>query len=113
MAYAKAYELSKNKLYLNIAERTANYILNEMTSSNGGFFSAQDADSEGVEGKYYLFEPNEITNVLGKEEAQAFCKYYDITEKGNFEGKSIPNDTKHNLFACRRTGSIFYRKTSK
>ncbi len=96
MAYAKAYELSHNKLYLNIAERTANYVLNEMTSPNGGFYSAQDADSEGVEGKYYLFEPDEIKNILGNEEAQAFCKYYDITERGNFEGKNIPNLLKTN-----------------
>lgn len=91
MAYAKAFELSHNKLYLDIAERTANYILNEMTAPDGGFYSAQDADSEGVEGKYYLFEPSEIINVLGQEDGQKFCKDYDITEKGNFEGKSIPN----------------------
>lgn len=91
LAYAKAYELSHNKLYLDIAERTANYVLNEMTSPDGGFYSAQDADSEGIEGKYYLFEPAEIINVLGQENGQEFCNYYDITEKGNFEGKSIPN----------------------
>lgn len=91
MAYAKAFELSHNKLYLDIAERTAKYVLNEMTAPNGGFYSAQDADSEGVEGKYYLFEPAEIIKVLGQESGQEFCKNYDITEKGNFEGKSIPN----------------------
>lgn len=91
LAYAKAYELSHNKLYLDIAKRTANYVLNEMTDSAGGFYSAQDADSEGIEGKYYLFEPAEIIDVLGQEKGQAFCNYYDITEKGNFEGKNIPN----------------------
>ena len=87
LAYAKAYELSQNKLYLDIAKRTADYVLNEMTSTDGGFYSAQDADSEGIEGKYYLFEPAEIINVLGQENGQEFCNHYDITEKGNFEGK--------------------------
>ena len=99
MAYAKAYELSHNKLYLDIAKRTANYVLNEMTSPEGGFYSAQDADSEGIEGKYYLFEPAEIINILGQENGQAFCNYYDISKKGNFEGKSIPNLLRTNNFS--------------
>lgn len=100
LAYTKAYELSHNKLYLDIAERTANYILNEMTFPDGGFYSAQDADSEGIEGKYYLFEPAEIINVLGQEHGQEFCNHYDITEEGNFEGKSIPNLLQTNDFTA-------------
>ena len=100
MAYAKAYELSHNKLYLDIAKRTADYVLNEMTSPNGGFYSAQDADSEGIEGKYYLFEPAEIIDVLGQDNGQEFCNYYDITEKGNFEGKNIPNLLQTNNFTA-------------
>ena len=74
-----------------MAERTADYILREMTSPEGGFYSAQDADSEGVEGKYYLFEPLEIIAILGEKAGEEFNRYYDITEKGNFERKSIPN----------------------
>lgn len=100
MTYAKAYELSHNKLYLDIAEQAANYVLNEMTSPDGGFYSAQDADSEGIEGKYYLFEPAEIINVLGQENGQKFCNHYDITEKGNFEGKNIPNLLRTNDFTA-------------
>ena len=100
LAYTKAYELSHNKLYLDIAERTANYILNEMTFPDGGFYSAQDADSEGIEGKYYLFEPAEIINVLGQENGQEFCNHYDITDEGNFEGKSIPNLLQTNDFTA-------------
>lgn len=57
----------------------------------GGFYSAQDADSDGVEGKYYLFSPSEIVEVLGEEAGREFNRYYDITESGNFEGKNIPN----------------------
>lgn len=90
-AYCKAYEITKNTLYLNIAEKTAFYVLSEMTSPDGGFFSAQDADSDGVEGKYYLFEPDEIINLLGKNDGVAFNRYFSVTYSGNFEGKSIPN----------------------
>ncbi len=91
LAYLKAFETTKNQLYLDIAEKTASYILEEMTSDEGGFYSAQDADSEGEEGKYYLFTPNEIISVLGEEKGKEFNRHFDITEKGNFECKSIPN----------------------
>ncbi len=91
LAYCKAYSVTNNGLYLEIAEKTADYILREMTSTKGGFFSAQDADSEGEEGKYYLFTPDEIVKVLGKTDAEKFNQHFDITSKGNFEGKSIPN----------------------
>ncbi len=91
LAYCKAYSLTKNSLYLVIADKTADYILREMTSTEGGFFSAQDADSEGEEGKYYLFTPDEIISVLGETDGEKFNKHFDITSTGNFEGKSIPN----------------------
>ncbi len=91
LAYCKAYALTNNSVYLEIAEKTADYILREMTSDKGGFFSAQDADSEGEEGKYYLFTPDEIMGVLGDTDGEKFNRYYDITDIGNFEGKSIPN----------------------
>lgn len=91
LVYSKAYQLTRKWIYCEIAEKTAEYVLREMTSSEGGFYSAQDADSEGVEGKYYLFEPQEIVRVLGEQAGMEFNQYFDITEKGNFEGKSIPN----------------------
>jgi len=91
LAYCKAYAITKKSLYLEVAEKTAAYILREMTSPEGGFYSAQDADSEGEEGKYYLLTPEEIQRVLGKKDSKAFCLHYDITETGNFEGRSIPN----------------------
>lgn len=91
LAYCKAYEITQKSLYLNIAEKTAAYILKEMTDPEGGFYSAQDADSEGVEGKYYLFEPDEITGILGDKAGKEFNQYFDITEGGNFEEKNIPN----------------------
>ncbi len=97
LAYCKAYSITKKDLYLEIAEKTADYILREMTSSEGGFFSAQDADSEGEEGKFYILTPDEITDILGKADGDAFNNHFDITEKGNFEGKNIPNLLKSDI----------------
>lgn len=91
LAYGKAYAITKKALYLEIAEKTADYILGEMTSPEGGFYSAQDADSEGEEGKYYLFTPDEIHNVLGKDAGEAFCRRFDVSTAGNFAEKNIPN----------------------
>lgn len=98
MAYCKAYELTKNKLYKEVALRTVDYVLREMTSSDGGFYSAQDADSEGVEGKYYLFSKQEVIQVLGKEKGAKFCDFYDVSDEGNFEGKNIVNLLKNESF---------------
>lgn len=95
LAYCKAHACSQNeewaKLYLSIAAKTADYILREMTAPHGGFYSAQDADSEGEEGKFYLLTPGEISDLLGRRDGGEFCRRYDISEEGNFEGKSIPN----------------------
>lgn len=91
LAYTKGYEMTGNVLYQGVAEKTGDFILKEMTSPRGGFYSAQDADSDGVEGKYYLLEPTEIHKLLGVKDGEAFCRYFDITKEGNFEGKNIPN----------------------
>ena len=91
LAYCKAYTVTKKGIFRQVAERTADFILREMTSPEGGFYSAQDADSDGEEGKYYLFTPEEITKLLGREEGERFNQHFDIEEGGNFEGKSIPN----------------------
>lgn len=94
ISYSAAYCLTKNEVYLDTAEKTAEYILREMTSADGGFYSAQDADSEGVEGKYYTFTLDEIVDVLG--DGKLFAETFDITENGNFEGVNIPNLLKSN-----------------
>lgn len=91
MAYSAAYAMTKNQIHLDTAEKTAQYILCEMTSPDGGFYSAQDADSEGVEGKYYTFTLNEIMDILGEERGKQFAQTFDITASGNFEGVNIPN----------------------
>ena len=90
-AYCEAYAQTNNPLFLRAARRTADYVLREMTAPEGGFYSAQDADSEGEEGRYYLFTPAELSDLLGPEQGEGFCRRYDISDKGNFAGRSIPN----------------------
>ena len=97
LTYCKAYQITKKYIYCDVAEKTASYILREMTSPEGGFYSAQDADSEGVEGKFYLFEADEMIDLLGGVVGNDFNQYFDITEEGNFEGKNIPNILKNPL----------------
>lgn len=89
--YLEAYEKTNDPLYRNVAKEVLDYVLRELTDEQSGFYCGQDADSDGEEGKYYLFTPNEINTVLGKEKSTQFCKWFGITETGNFEGKNVPN----------------------
>lgn len=91
LSYLEAWQEGHFALYRRIAEETLDYCLRELRSPGGGFCSGQDADSEGEEGKYYLLTPELVKRVLGPEEGRHFCECYDITEEGNFQGKSIPN----------------------
>ena len=89
--YLDAYLVTKEPFYRRIAVEILDYILREMTSPEGGFYSATDADSEGVEGKFFVWTPAEIKTLLEDEASRWFCAYYDITEQGNWEEKNIPN----------------------
>ncbi|HAN09652.1 MAG TPA: thioredoxin domain-containing protein [Clostridiales bacterium] len=91
IAYLETYQVTKNNLYKEVAEKIISYILRDMTSDEGGFYSAEDADSEGVEGKFYVFTKSELIDVLGEGEGKLFCKHYNVSENGNFEGKNILN----------------------
>ena len=88
VVYAEAYQITKDPKFLEVVNHTLSYVLREMTSPDGGFFSAQDADSQGEEGKYYVWTKKDIRELLGKD-ADIFCLYYDVTDGGNFEGKNI------------------------
>jgi len=88
-SYVEAWQATKNESFKSIAEDILNYIAHEMTHPNGGFYSAEDADTEGKEGYFYTFEYNEIVEALGEDKSKLFCDYYDITPKGNFEGRNI------------------------
>lgn len=91
LAYTEAYEHTRRPVFREIACRTLDYVLRELTDPAGGFCCGQDADSEGVEGKYYLLTPEDVSRALDTDTARRFCGRFDITPHGNFEGKSIPN----------------------
>ena len=86
----EAYQVTKNELYKQIVAQTFAFIERELMNTEGGFYSAQDADSEGVEGKFYVWNKHEIESVLGENSA-LFCEYYGVTEEGNWEHKNILN----------------------
>ena len=88
MVYVEAFQVTGEEKYRDIASTTLDYVLREMTNLDGGFYSAQDADSEGIEGKYYTWKKNEIIRALGAD-GEIFCMYYGITEGGNYEGRNI------------------------
>lgn len=115
LAYSAAYKASENTVFLDTAEKTAEYILREMTGDSGEFYSAQDADSEGEEGKYYVWSKEEICQVLGAGKGARFCEYFGITESGNFEGRNIPNllngNEISNEFDEERKQLYHYRKS--
>ena len=87
--YLHTYQATDKQIYRRIVEETLDYVLREMTDKYGGFYSSQDADSEGVEGKFYVWTPDEITEALGKDEGELVTRYLGVTKEGNFEGKNI------------------------
>ena len=89
-AYLVGYQITKKPEYLEVISQIFEWLNDEMIDSKGGFYSSMDADSEGVEGKYYVWKRSQIEKILGKEDADVFAQYFDITEEGNWEGNSIP-----------------------
>jgi len=89
--YLHAYQVTGDVFYKRIAIETLEYVRREMLDGSGGFYSTQDADSEGEEGKFFVWTPEEITEILGNDEGREFCTYFDVTAGGNFEGKNILN----------------------
>jgi uncharacterized protein YyaL (SSP411 family) len=91
IAYLEACQLTRNPFYARVAREVLTYILRDMTSPEGVFYSAEDADSEGEEGRFYLWTPEQVKQTLGDEQGEFFNNFYDISGQGNFEGRSIPN----------------------
>jgi uncharacterized protein YyaL (SSP411 family) len=101
--YLHAWQVTGRPLYRRVVEETLDYVLREMTSpypgnagnghceETGGFYSAQDADSEGEEGRFFLWTPDQVKSILGDQEGELFCRYFDVTSAGNFEGRNILN----------------------
>jgi uncharacterized protein YyaL (SSP411 family) len=87
--YLHAFQVTGNGEYERIAVETLEYVRREMLDRAGGFYSSQDADSEGEEGKFFVWTPKEVEELLGPDDAKIFCFFYDISEEGNFEGHNI------------------------
>ena len=92
--YLHHFQVTGDTASRETAEGVLDYVLREMTDAAGGFYSTQDADSEGHEGKFFVWDIDEIRSALGEPAATLFCDYYNITAGGNFEGKNIPNVTR-------------------
>ncbi len=89
--YLRAYQATGDTFFRRIVEETLDYVRREMTAPDGGFYSTQDADSEGVEGKFFVWTQAEIEETLGAEDALLFSRYYDVTPRGNWEHANILN----------------------
>ncbi|HXM50467.1 MAG TPA: thioredoxin domain-containing protein [Pyrinomonadaceae bacterium] len=87
--YLHLYQVTKDPAARRIAEETLDYVAREMTDAGGGFYSSQDADSEGEEGKFFVWSRQEILDVMGERHGNLFCDFFDVTESGNFEGQNI------------------------
>jgi uncharacterized protein len=105
-SYIDGYQITHDPFFADIARRTCDYVLRDMTSPDGGFYSAEDADSEGVEGKFYVWTRAEVEKILG-DKADAFCQAYGVTAAGNWEhglnvlhGTGFPEE-RAKLFAVR------------
>jgi uncharacterized protein YyaL (SSP411 family) len=92
LAYIEAYQVTGKAEYAQVAREIFTYVLRDMASPEGGLYSAEDADSEGKEGLFYVWTPQEVKRHLGEKRGDLFCRFYGITEGGNFEeGRSIPH----------------------
>ena len=92
--YLHIYQLTGDDFARRIAEETLDYVAREMTDARGGFYSSQDADSEGEEGKFFVWSREEVISLLGAADGAVFCDYYDVTDGGNFEGHNILHVTR-------------------
>lgn len=100
--YLHAWQITARPLYRRIVDETIDYVLREMTAPAGGFYSTQDADSEGEEGKFFVWTPAEIQQTLGTDEAAIFESYYNVSERGNFEGHNILSVTRSTAHVAER-----------
>jgi hypothetical protein len=107
--YAQLYCVTGNSLFKTVTEETVDYLLREMLQREGGFYSTQDADSEGEEGKFFVWSPAEVNQILGEEAGEIFARIYDVSDFGNFEGKSILHPT----LSLEQAGRLFKKDTAE
>jgi len=96
-AYLETYQITKNESLKSTVEQTIEYVLRDMRSREGGFYSAEDADSEGVEGKFYVWTTDEVKTILGEEDGELFCKVFNLTDEGNYEEESTRAKNETNI----------------
>jgi uncharacterized protein YyaL (SSP411 family)/aryl-alcohol dehydrogenase-like predicted oxidoreductase len=102
--YLEAHQATGDAFYARVAREILGYVRREMTAPEGGFYSATDADSEGEEGRFFVWTPDEVEAVLGAEDARVFCEYYDVDSRGNWEGHSILNTSRTGTAIAARVG---------
>jgi uncharacterized protein len=102
--YLEAFQATGRELYRRVARETLDYVKMEMLDEAGGFYSSQDADSEGEEGKFYVWTPEEVAAAAGTERARLFNDFFDISASGNFEGSNIPHPRFELEAYARRAG---------
>ncbi len=112
MVYTEAYQATGNKFYRNVAEEIVDYLIREMRDENGGFYSSQDADSEGEEGKYYLWTYEELKNIL-KDDFEFFKALYGVEKEGNFREEASGKLSGKNVLYLRKTLEEISRETGK
>jgi uncharacterized protein YyaL (SSP411 family) len=107
--YAKAHCATGDPSFKQVVEETVDYLLREMLHAEGGFYSTQDADSEGEEGKYFVWTQDEINRILGEETGEIFGRIYDVTDFGNFEGKNIL----HPVLTVNQAAKLFRKEPNE
>ncbi|HSD10715.1 MAG TPA: thioredoxin domain-containing protein [Candidatus Binatia bacterium] len=107
--YLDTYRASGESVFLGVAEDVLRYVTREMVSPEGGFYSTQDADSEGVEGKFFVWDRAEALRLLGEEAGEIFCRVYDVTEDGNFERQNIL----HVTLDPEQAGKMFHKEPAE
>jgi uncharacterized protein YyaL (SSP411 family) len=107
IAYTEAFQITHNDLYRNTAHEIIEYVLRDMTSQNGAFYSAEDADSEGVEGRFYTWEESEIREILDPSESETVVRVFNIKSSGNYVGETTRRMTGKNLlYMCKSMDAL-------
>ena len=107
--YAHAYKITGEPLFKSVVDESLTYLLREMLQPEGGFYSTQDADSEGEEGKFFVWTEGEVMGILGEDDGAIFCRIYDVSEAGNFEDKNIL----HPILTLDQASKYFRKKSSE
>jgi len=109
-AYLEGFQATRDEAYARVAREIFTYVIRDMTSPEGAFYSAEDADSDGVEGKFYVWDYAEISAALGRDLAELFAEAYGFTPQGNFDGKNIPNLLTADWSATARRHGLTYEE---